>query len=163
MKEDEYRLFDVYFRVISLIVVLISAWVAWCQYHGIQEREFKRAFYDQQVKTVSGVFDVMQAIDSADSEREQKVALERFWMLYHGRARTFLDSEMFEALSVPTKYVKACIMDTEEPDWIECKNYTASMSAAGFARTARQRLSVGWESDFEDIGNVDPWMPPDEE
>lgn len=111
---------------------------------------------------MSEVFDSLQAIDAADSDREQNVAVERFWMLYQGRARTFLDSEMFEALSVPSEYVKVCIMDMEESDWIHCGNFTASMSAAGFARTARQRLSVGWESDFEEIGNVDPWMPPEE-
>ncbi|WP_168012337.1 hypothetical protein [Halomonas salinarum] len=163
MDEEKYRRFGVRFKVFSLAAILISACFAWYQYHGIQERDSKRAFYDKQIETVVEVFDVLQEIDAADSEGEREIAVEKFWMLYHGRGRNFFDSEMFDALSVPAEYVKFCIMVMGESDWINCENYSASMSAAGFARTARQQLAVGWEFDFEDIGNVDPWMPPDDE
>ena len=161
MNEDKYRQIDVWIKVIGLVSLLGSGWFGWHQYQGLREREFKRTFYEQQVATVSGVFDALSRIDNAQTKEGKKAAIEQFWMIYQGRARTFLDPRMFQALSLPAEYVSGCVMKIRKPKIIQdCNNFTASMSAAGFARVARKQLSLGWNLSFKEIANEDPWSPP---
>ena len=150
-----YALFTEHFTVIALI---ISAAFTLYQYKDIQEREFKKPFYEEQINTVSEVFDTLSEVDRATSDIERKNAATKFWMVYHGKASTFLDSKMFAELNVPAEYVAACITKVRKPKIISCENFTASMSVVGFAKVARQQLALGWKQSFDSIGKEDTWQ-----
>ncbi len=139
---------DTVIKVVSLLALLISGVFGFIQYKDIQEREFKKPFYEMQIKTVNEVFETLNEVDSAVSDSDRKNAATKFWMVYHGKASTFLDSKMFAALNVPAEYVAACITKVKKPKIISCENFTASMSAVGFAKVARQQLALGWKQSF---------------
>ena len=160
MNENTYRKADLCTKVIGLVALLASGWFAWYQYKDIREREFKQDFYQQQIATISNVFTTLSNIDNAQTPAERKVAVEKFWMIYQGSGRTFLDPKMFEALSVPADYINGCISKIRKT-WVPCSNFTASMSAAHFAQVARKELSLGWNMGFKEIGAQDPWMLPE--
>ena len=159
MNEDTYRCIDAWIKIIGLVALFASGWFAWHQYQGLREREFKEAFYAQQIATINSVFQTLTAIDNAKSKEEQDAEVKRFWMIYQGSGRTFLDPAMFQALKAPADYVNGCITKIRKPAF-DCSNFTASMSAAGFARVARQELSLGWNMSFKQIGAEDPWVEP---
>lgn len=139
---------DTVIKVVSLLALLISGVFGFIQYKDIQEREFKKPFYEMQIKTVNEVFETLNEVDSAVSDSDRKNAATKFWMVYHGKASTFLDSKMFAALNVPAEYVAACITKVKKPKIISCENFTGSMSAVGFAKVARQQLALGWKQSF---------------
>lgn len=159
MEENTYRIFDTSIKIVGLVALLISGWFAWHQYEGIREREFKQDFYQQQIATINNVFTTLSNIDNAQTPAERNAAVEKFWMIYQGSGRTFLDPEMFRALSVPADYINGCITKIHTT-WVPCSNFTASMSAAHFAQIARKELSLGWNMGFKEIGAQDPWMLP---
>lgn len=145
-------------KAASLFALLASGLFAIIQYKDIQEREFKKPFYEEQIKTIGEVFDTLNEVDRASSDIERKNAATKFWMVYHGKASTFLDSKMFAELNVPAEYVAACITKVRKHKIISCENLTASMSAVGFAKVARQQLALGWKQSFDSIGKEDTWQ-----
>lgn len=64
---------------------------------------------------------------------------------------------MVKALDMPLDYVSACINNVRKPKIVSCENFTASLSAIGFADVARRQLSLGWKMSFDEIGQTDPW------
>lgn len=65
---------------------------------------------------------------------------------------------MVKALDgMPVDYVAACINKVRKPKIVSCENFSASMSAVGFAKVAREQLSLGWKMSFDEIGRIDPW------
>lgn len=64
---------------------------------------------------------------------------------------------MVKALDIPVDYVAACINKDRKPKIVRCENFTASMSAIGFADVARRQLSLSWKMNFDEIGRSDPW------
>lgn len=80
-------------------------------------------------------------------------------MIYHGKARTFLDPKMFEQLTLPADYVKGCIMVPKLPttSGLYCSNFSSSMAASGFALVARQQLAKAWDRSLSDLEKEDPW------
>jgi len=131
------------------------------QFKESQEREYKKTFYEKQLEVISSVFDVMNEIDAAQSSEDRDKALKKFWMIYQGTGRAFLNSEMFESLNgLPLDYVRGCIAQLQKPKIIqECSNFSASQSITGFAKTAREELSKNWSQEFVNIGLEDPWLP----
>lgn len=142
---------------ITVITVIISAAFALYQYNDIKEREYKKPFYEKQIEVVGEVFNVLSSIDKAQSPEEKTQAAADFWIIYHGKSRTFLDAKMVKALDMPLDYVSACINNVRKPKIVSCENFTASMSAIGFADVARRQLSLGWKMSFDEIGQTDPW------
>jgi len=141
----------------GVLVLVISGVFAFVQYKDIQEREFKRPFYERQIQVVNEVFEVLSEVDTASTEEEKNKAVAKFWMIYHGKSRTFLDTKMFEALQLPAEYVASCIDKIRPSTTInDCSNFTASMSSLGFAKAAREQLSLGWKMSFSEIGKEDP-------
>lgn len=147
-------------QIMGFCGILISGMWAVYQYKDTQEREFRRAFYEEQISVIVEIFDTLSAMDSANSDQERKVAASKFWAIYQGKGRTFLDSEMFSALEPSAKFVSGCVTKTRQPSQITCENFTAIMSGIGFARVARSSLSKGWNIDFKAFGEEDPWTPP---
>jgi hypothetical protein len=160
MEEKTYRFWDIAIKCITVLALVVSAWVGWFQYTGLREREFKQAFYEQQIATIQSVFSTLSSIDNAQSPTEQKVAVEKFWMIYQGSGRTFLAPEMFEALKPVVNYINGCISKIDKHPVFPCSTFTASMSASHFARVARTELSLGWNLSFKQIGKEDPWQTP---
>lgn len=149
---------DTVIKVVSLFAFLASGLFTLIQYKDIQEREYKKPFYEKQVEVVDEVFDVLSSIDKANTHDEKSRAAINFWMIYQGKSRTFLDSKMVKALDMPVDYVAACINKVRKPKIVSsCENFTASMSAIGFAKVAREQLSLGWKMSFDEIGRTDPW------
>lgn len=149
---------DTVIKVVSLFALLVSGLFAIIQYKDIQEREYKKPFYEEQIKTVDEVFETLSEVDRATSDIDRKNAATKFWMVYHGKASTFLDSKMFAELNIPAEYVAACITKVRKSKIISCENFTASMSAVGFAKVARQQLALGWKQSFDSIGKEDTWQ-----
>jgi hypothetical protein len=162
MNQEAYQWWDTVIKGIGFFVLCLTAGMGVWQYHYAQEREFKKAFYDKEIDVVNEVFNVLSEVQSASTDSERKSAVAKFWLIYHGKARTFLDSEMFQALQTPAEYIASCVSKTHKPRNITCSNYSASMSAIGFARVARKQLSGVWSVGFSDIGQEDPWSPPSE-
>lgn len=149
---------DTVIKIVSLFSLLASGLFAIVQYNDIQEREYKKPFYEKQVEVVDEVFDALGSIDKAKTPEEKSRAAINFWMIYQGKSRTFLDSKMVKALDMPVDYVSACIDKVRKPKIVSsCENFTASMSAIGFAKAAREQLSLGWKMSFDEIGRADPW------
>ena len=160
MNQVAYNRWDTIFKGIGLVFIVVSAPFALWQYHYAQEREFKKAFYEKQIEVVTEVFDVLAEIDTAKTDEEKMAAAAKFWVIYHGKSRAFLDSKMFEALRVPADYVAGCVTKVRKPNIISCENFTASMSAPGFASAARTQLSEVWSLSLSEIAKEDPWSPP---
>lgn len=148
---------DTVIKIGSLFALLASGIFAIVQYKDIKEREYKKPFYEKQIEVVEEVFNVLSEIDKASSSEEKIRAATNFWMIYQGKSRTFLDSKMVKALDMPADYVSACINKVRKPKIVSCENFTASMSAIGFADVARRQLSLGWKMSFDEIGRSDPW------
>ena len=144
----------------AVLIVLISGLFAMWQYVYAEERQQKKVFLDKQVDVIVEVFDVLAQMDSASSEEEKKIAASKFWIIYQGKGRVFLDSKMFEALKHPADYVAECVMGIEKPKNIDCSNYTASMSITGFAFVAHQQMTNNCSLSLSEISQQDPWTPP---
>lgn len=157
MNKNLQKLYALFTKHITVIAVVISAAFTLYQYNEIKEREYKKPFYEKQVEVVDEVFNVLSDIDKANTTEEKSRAAIKFWMIYHGKSRTFLDSKMVKALDMPLDYVAACINKVRKPKIVSCENFTASMSAIGFADVARRQLSLGWKMSFDEIGRSDPW------
>lgn len=158
MNNNIKKLGEMIIGKITVITLVISAAFALYQYNDIKEREYKKPFYEKQIELVDKIFDVLSEIDKAKTPEEKSRAAINFWMIYQGKSRTFLDSKMVKALDTPMDYVAACINKVRKPKIISsCENFTASMSAVGFAKVAREQLSLGWKMSFDEIGRTDPW------
>lgn len=160
MNQNTYNRWDTILKVIGLVIIGVSVPSSLWQYHYAQEREFKKAFYEKQIEVVTEVFDVLAEVDAAKNDEEKKAAAAKFWLIYQGKSRAFLDSKMFKALQVPAEYVAGCVTKVDKPKIISCENFTASMSATGFARVARTQLSELWSLSHSEIAKEDPWSPP---
>lgn len=158
MNQEKYNYIDTLIKILGVVALLISGVFGFIQYKDIQEREYKKPFYEKQIEVVDELFEVMNDIDKAQSPEEKIQAAVNFWMIYHGKSRTFLDSKMVKALDMPVDYVAACINKVRKPKIIgSCDNFTANMSSIGFAKVAREQLSLGWKMSFDEIGQSDPW------
>lgn len=157
MNQNLHKIYAFITKHMSVLVLITSAVFALYQYKDIQEREYKKPFYEKQIEVVEEVFNVLSEIDKASSAEEKIRAATNFWMIYHGKSRTFLDSKMVKALDMPADYVSACINKVRKPKIVSCENFSASMSATGFADVARRQLSLGWKMSFDEIGRSDPW------
>lgn len=157
MNQDNYYRWDTWLKVASLVAVLVSFLVGLSQYIDVKQREFMKSFYDKQLDVVVEVFDALSAMDAATSDDDLKKAAAKFWMIYQGKARTFLDSKMFEKLQFPAEYVATCVTKVSPPNRIHCDNFSASMSASGFAVVAREQLSKTWNNSFSELAQDDPW------
>lgn len=160
MNQESYQWWDTVIKGVGFFVLCLTTGMGVWQYHYAQEREFMKSFYDKEIDVVNEVFGVLSEVQSASTDSEREGAVGKFWLIYHGKARTFLDAEMFQALQPSAEYIASCISKTHKPKNITCSNYSASMSAAGFARVAREQLSDVWSLSFSDIGQEDPWSPP---
>jgi hypothetical protein len=160
MTPDSYARIDAAVKIIGLAFVVISGSFALWQYHYAQEREFKKVFFEKQLEVVTEVFDVLAEMDAAKTDEERKSAAAKFWIIYQGKGRAFLDSKMFQALEFPAEYVSGCVVKVRKPSTISCENFSASMSAPGFANVAREQMSQVWSLSFSAIAKEDPWLPP---
>ncbi len=151
---------DAAVKVIGLAFVIVSGSFALWQYHYAQEREFKKVFFEKQFEVITEVFDVLAEMDAAKTDEERKSAAAKFWIIYHGKGRAFLDSKMFQALAFPAEYVAGCVTKVRKPSNISCENFSASMSAPGFANVAREQMSQVWSLSFSAIAKDDPWSIP---
>ncbi|MGV8894328.1 MAG: hypothetical protein ACOH2K_15585 [Burkholderiaceae bacterium] len=160
MHQDTFNACDTLIKVISVIALFVSGLFAMSQYKEGQEREYKKVFYEKQIAVIANVFDVLTEIDTANSKDDEKKAVKKFWMLYHGIGRAFLSSNMFESLNgLPLDYVRGCVAKISKPKIIaDCSNFSASQSAAGFGKIAREEISKSWSQDFSKIGEEDPWL-----
>ncbi|HRE12911.1 MAG TPA: hypothetical protein PLD37_01815 [Usitatibacteraceae bacterium] len=147
-------------KIAGAIFIVISGVYALCQYRYAQEREFQKAFYDKQLDVVMEVFDTLTEIDSATAPQERKAAVNKFWAIYHGKARTFLDPKMFKNLDYPAEYVSGCVMKVKPTKTIDCSNFSSSMATPGFAIVAREQLSRAWARSLSDLAKEDPWSEP---
>lgn len=107
------------------------------------------------------MFDVLTEIDTAASQEDQQKAVKKFYMIYRGTGRAFLNPKMFSSLrSGPFDYVIGCVEKRRKPDYIsDCSHISANQSVAGFAKIAREELAQNWTQDFSQIGAEDPWIP----
>ena len=159
MKPETYNKVDTIIKIVGLVFAIFAGSFAFVQYRDAQEREFKKIFYEKQLGVVSEVFDTLAEVDSAKTEEGKRAAAAKFWMIYQGKGRTFLDQEMFQAMKPPAEYIAGCITKIEKPKYL-CENYTAAMSVTGFAPVARRQLSEVWHLSLSEIGKEDPWSPP---
>lgn len=151
---------DTTVKIIGLFFIVIAGGFALWQYSYAQEREFKKVFFEKQLEVITEVFDVLAEIDATKNDEERKSSIAKFWIIYHGKGRAFLDSKMFQALQHPANYVSGCISKVRKTA-ITCENFTASMSATGFANVAREQMSQVWSLSFSAIAKEDPWSPPE--
>lgn len=151
---------DIAVKITGLVFVIISGTLALWQYHYAQEREFKKVFFEKQLEVITEVFDVLAEMDAAKTDEEKKSSAAKFWIIYHGKGRAFLDSRMFHALELPAEYVAGCVTKVRMSKTISCENFSASMSAPGFANVAREQMSQVWSLSFSSIAMEDPWSPP---
>ncbi|TFW72338.1 hypothetical protein C3Y98_04330 [Methylotenera oryzisoli] len=158
MNQEKYNYIDTLIKILGAVALIISGVFGFIQYKDIQEREYKKPFYEKQIEVVDELFEVLGDIDKVPSSEEKIKAAANFWIIYHGKSRTFLDSKMVRALEMPADYVAACINKVRKPKIVSsCENFSASMSAVGFAKVAREQLSLGWKMSFDEIGRTDPW------
>lgn len=151
---------DSFTKIAGVLVLVISGAYALWQYTYAQEREFQKAFYDKQLDVVIEVFDTLTELDSATTPEAKKAAANKFWAIYHGKARTFLDPRMFKKLDYPAEYVSGCVMKAKPTKTINCSNFSASMATPGFAIVAREQLSRAWARSLSDLAKEDPWSEP---
>lgn len=151
---------DSFTKIAGVLVLVISGAYALWQYTYAQEREFQKAFYDKQLDVVMEVFDTLTELDSATTQEEKKASANKFWAIYHGKARTFLDPKMFEKLDYPAEYVSGCIMKVKPTKTIDCSSFSSSMTTPGFAIVAREQLSRAWARSLSDLAKEDPWSEP---
>lgn len=151
---------DSFTKVVGVLFLVISGGYALWQYTYAQEREFQKAFYDKQLEVVIEVFDTLTELDSATTNEERKSAANKFWAIYHGKARTFLDPKMFKKLEYPAEYVSGCVMKIKPTKTIDCNNFSSSMTVPGFAIVAREQLSRAWVRSLSDLAKEDPWSEP---
>lgn len=147
-------------KVAGIFIAIGSGLFALWQYHYAQEREFKKVFFEKQLAVVTEVFDVLAEMDAARSDEERKAAAAKFWIIYQGKGRAFLDSTTFQALRLPAEYVAGCVTKVRKPKTISCENFSASMTAPAFANVAREQMSQVWDLSFSSIAMDDPWSPP---
>ena len=157
MNDSAHKYIDSLTKVLGTIFLVVSGVYALLQYTYAQERDFQKAFYDKQIQVVMEVFDTLNDLGSATTEEAKKFAATRFWLIYKGKGRTFLDGEMFAALEKPAEYVDSCVMKNKPARSINCSNFSADMAAPEFAIVARRQLARAWSRSLSELAEEDPW------
>jgi len=152
---------DIVVKTVGVIFVVISGTFALWQYSYAQEREFKKSFFEKQLTVITEVFDVLSEMDAAKTDEQKQTSAAKFWSIYHGKARAFLDTKMFHALQPSAEYVAGCVTKVRPNKTIPCENSSATMTSAGFARVAREQMSQVWSLSFSTIAHQDPWLNPE--
>jgi len=159
-KRNEAKL-DSFVKLAAIIGALVTAFAALgaaVQYRYAPEREFRKTFLDRQLSTAVEVFNAVAAIDAASTDVERKAAVDRWWVLYHGNARAFLDREMYAELTPFRDYVAVCVAKAHKRVQVDCNNTVGSMLISGFAREVRSSLGRNWGLSLPEIAKEDPML-----
>ncbi|MFT6907697.1 MAG: hypothetical protein ACJAS1_004381 [Oleiphilaceae bacterium] len=122
MQEETYRLWDTIIKVVGFIGVIASFVIGWYQFNGNLEKEYKKPFWEAQLKVCQKA--VVVTAKLARSENKGKVSqeyLDSLFNIYHGEAILLMNKKAFKSLqemahvayqcnkATPQKPVKGCI------------------------------------------------------
>lgn len=155
MHTRKHNKYDVAIRGIGVGCTLIIAIFAWIQHVELREREYKKIFLETQLEVTKEIFDVLREADLAKDEQSKKIASEKFWMIYQGKAQAFLPNNVLEELDLPAVYIASCIQILYKTKKIDCQNTTASQTASVFARKSKVEFQKNWHIE---LGADENWF-----
>ena len=156
MKESEYLQKDVNYKRVAFLVTVVLAITAWVHHADLREKEFQKAYYEQRIKAINNVFEVVKDIDTADTEEKKLKASKEFWLVHYGYSIAYLNPEMHSALEPVTDYINKCIQKLEVDYSVDCR-HSIQMYLSGFSSIARKELAKGWDINFDEILVSHPW------
>lgn len=163
MQEDEYWGKDINHRRLVLFLAVALAISGWFQYKDLRKKEFQKTYYEQRIKTINMVFDIVDSIDRSKNNKEKLDVSKRFWSVHYGYAMPYFNNELFSNLDPLARYINKCIQKFEaskEDERVNCI-HSLSFYLPNFALAARRELSKGWNIDFEKISETHPWHEMD--
>jgi len=149
---------DFYLKSLATVGAIVVFAFGLFQYLDSREREFKKPFNEEHLKTVVEVLGSIQSIADAKSTEDRERASAHFWMLYQGRARIFLSKSLYQSLTeLPATYVAVCVDKRyTSPLYSTCDRDSASISISGFSSTAQKELATTWREPLVEVRDRPP-------
>jgi hypothetical protein len=98
---------DVWLQTFSLMFVPITLAVGVWQYVESNEREFKKALWEYQLKKYAEICEAASSIATNPDAGKRMEAETLFWKLYYGDGRMVVDQNVHGAMSGFAKYLKS--------------------------------------------------------
>lgn len=151
---------ELFKRVQPLLVLGTFAFGIW-QYSDTKEKEFKRAFFDERLKTYAELVDVASQIAiSSPNSPEQAVAVKNFWRLNFGKAPFIADREVEEAKRRMANYIVYCIEKKGPAPYKEfCQFPSENASALNIASAARNSLISTYSTPLIKLDEGNLYLP----
>lgn len=155
MSEDEYHVWDVVTKILTLVGVLAGGWWAVHSYNMTSEKEFRHPFWD---KELTLYFDATDAASKYvalyDDTKEREANRQKFWTLYYGQlAVVENDEKVCEAMVDFGKCLaEPGLVHAEEI----CNMDDLRLRALRLSNAARMSIGVDWDTKLDSLR-----APPD--
>lgn len=135
MTDSTYRRWDILIK----IVALLGSAAAIYAYFDKKETEFRRPFWDEQVKLYFRATETVANIANLPEGRVRDAAVQEFWQLYYGPMRVVEDSTTSRAMEA----FGACLRDN-------CNQTTLKNLSLDLADACKESIGETWSQKFKD-------------
>jgi hypothetical protein len=143
MTEETYRRWDILLKVVALLGSALAIY----GYFDKKETEFRRPFWDEQLKLYFEATDTAAKIanlppapaGAAPAGDERDTAIGRFWQLYYGSLRVVEDTTTSRAMEA----FGTCLRD-------KCSQTTLKDLSLDLADACKKSVGETWSQKFKD-------------
>lgn len=146
----------------AFLLSVFMASVAIYQYYDTKEREYKKPFYEERLRTYIELSETVAALATLPPQaKERPEAIQRYWQLVFGKSLLLGDAEVQEALSKTSQWVLYCVEKKFPPD---DKNLCIDVAGNGYAMrisiASRNSLVNSWHVPLDSLNQNDLYPKP---
>lgn len=150
MIEGRFRLWDTIIKALGIVGIIPAIIIGVYQHLSNQEKEYKKPFWDEQLKTCVDAANISAKIAASSDDEIPKEDIENLFNVYFGRGALTLDVASLEKLRIIGNRAVRCNNKSEEPDLCTRPNFNGL--AFEVAEACRETLATSWELPLKNLG-----------
>jgi hypothetical protein len=150
LNEDKYRSWDILCKIIGFLAVIVTIIIGSCQYSATQEKEYKKPFWSEQLKTCIDASKAASKIAVAADTKIPEKYINDLFEIYFSRGALTLDFKSLTTIRIIGNRAVRCNAGTESSD--SCIRPVFNGLAFDVAETCRETITKSWDIPIEKLG-----------
>ncbi|AXX59643.1 hypothetical protein FORC53_1304 [Vibrio vulnificus] len=149
MTEDRHKVIDSTIKVLGFLGVIATLAVGGCQYSSTMEKEFKKPFWEAQLKVCIEASDAASKLADASADKIGEEEIENLFTIYYGKAQLLLDSHVVKAIGDMGSRAVRCNSGTYDKN--DCIRPLFNSDAMKVSQHCRNMLTESWDESLKKL------------